>query len=106
MLTPQKLSIRAKKALYNIDEIDDEFITRAIADANEECSGKDVKEYIKEDFAYIRLKIYLKIDLNDEDELLYKEALKAIKNASYIDEATGETSSSSFYKVKNREFKL
>lgn len=102
MLSLAKLKSRANKALFNISEVEDEFLNKAIEDANEATLGKEVKSYIVEDFAYIRLKIYLKIELSEEDEILYKEALKQIEKSPLIDEL-GVKTSPYFYGVKNKE---
>ena len=100
MLSNEALKTRALKALYNVSEIDDTFIDKAIKDANEISAGRAVIEHFVEDYAYIRLKIYLKIELSEEDELIYKEALKAISAADFVDE-NGEESH--FIRVKTRE---
>ena len=89
MITLQKLKERALKALYNLEEVENanEFVDKAVADALDISKGRAVIEHFVEDYAYIRLKIYLKIELSEEDELLYKEALKAIKEADLIDDS-------------------
>ena len=78
------LERRAKKSIYNIDEISDKIVKKACNDAIDITKGKDIKYQFAEDYAFIRLKIYLKIELSSTDELLYKEALKAIKEANLI----------------------
>lgn len=98
MITAEKLKQRALKALYNKDEIDDIFVQKSVDDALEFSYGKAVMEHFVEDYAYIRLKIYLKIELSPEDELLYKEAIKAIKEAGVVDDS-GEIKSSHFIKI-------
>ena len=102
MITSEKLKARAKKALYNLDEIEnaDEFVEKAVNDALDISKDKAVLEHFVEDYAYIRLKIYLKVELSPEDELLYKEALKAIKEAPFMDE-NGEIKSP-FIRVKTK----
>ena len=103
MITKEKLKARAIKALYNTDEIDDKFVEKALNDAVELSKGKNALDHFMEDYAYIRLKIYLKIELSEEDELLYKEALKAIEKADFIDEESGETRSAHFIKVATKQ---
>lgn len=105
MITSQKLKKRALKALYNLDEIESakEFVDKAVADARDISKGKAVIEHFVEDYAYIRLKIYLKIELSQEDELLYKEVLKAIKEAPFVDDESGEVTSSHFIKVATKK---
>lgn len=101
MSKQEELKKRAFKALLNIAEIDDEFVQKAINDADEATNGKAVANYIYSDFAYIRLKIYLKIELSEEDELLYANAIKNISKAPFL-EVDGSKKNSKIY-VKNRE---
>lgn len=96
------LKARALKSLANPNEIDDAILNLALNDSNEACKGRHVANYIRVDFAYIRLKLYLKIDLNGEDELLFKNALEAIKNAEIIDES-GNINSYLYYQSEIRK---
>ena len=86
MITADELKARALKALYNVSEIEDYFVQKSVDDAMEFSYGRAVADFFVEDFAYIRLKIYLKIELSAEDEIIYKEAIKAIKEADLYDE--------------------
>lgn len=97
-----KLRARARQSLKNEVEVSDEIIDKAASDAEVACANKAVAYYIKEDFAYVRVKIYLKISLSDEDLMLYETALKAIKAAEFIDE-NGNLQAAKVYKVVNRE---
>lgn len=99
----QELPLRAKKALLNRAEISPEVVSRATDDAIEVAKGRSVLYFILEDFAYIRLKIYLKIDLSPEDELLYQNAIKAIEKSPFIDTLSGELKSPNFRGVKTRD---
>ena len=45
----------------------------------EECNGRVVKSWAMMDFALIRLKLYLKIALSEEDSLLLSKAISEIK---------------------------
>lgn len=87
---------RALKSLANPSEICDDILFLALQDSNEACKGRDVPNYIRVDFAYVRLKLYLKIDLNGEDEMLFKNAMDVIAKSNTID-MQGEINSSKFY---------
>lgn len=80
------LKQRAIQSLANPNEINDEVLNMSLTDSNEACKGRDVPYYIRVDFAYIRLKLYLKIDLNGEDEMLFKHALNAIEKSEIIND--------------------
>ena len=95
-----KLKQRAALNLANQNEITDELIGRCCEDANEIKGTHIVPYWVLEDFAYIRLKIYLKINLSEEDALLYENALKQIKNSPL--EKNGEVINSRF-KAKKRK---
>ncbi|EAJ3448421.1 hypothetical protein ACCP00_001818 [Campylobacter coli] len=86
-LTLKELALmkRAQQNLANIDEITREVVAKAAKDADDICKNKDIADFIWEDFAYIRIKIYLKIVLDDEDKILLDNALKRIENAPLID---------------------
>ena len=98
----ERLKKRALKSLSNPSEIDDEVIELAINESNEACKGRDVAGFVRLDFAYVRLKLHLKIALNGEDELLFNNALKAIEKAPLMNE-NGEFGSSVFYQSALRE---
>ena len=98
----QKLELRAKQSLQNPNEITSELIARCITDAQEVCKGREVPYFAKEDFAYIRLKIYLKAVLDERDLLLLETAQKTIKNSPFVNDA-GKLSSAKFYKSKARK---
>ena len=98
----QKLELRAKQSLQNPNEITPELIARCVTDAQEVCKGREVPYFAKEDFAYIRLKIYLKAVLDERDLLLLETAQKTIKNSPFVNDA-GELSSAKFYKSKTRK---
>lgn len=85
-LTLKELALmkRAELNLANIDEITREVVAKAAKDADDACKNKVVSDYIWEDFAFIRIKIYLKIVLDDEDKMLLEQALKQIEKASEI----------------------
>lgn len=100
----QKLIQRAKKSLYNPEEISLQVAKKAIDDADEAAFNKKVAEFTYMDFAYIRLKMYLKIELSAEDEMLYKDALKKIAAAPIISE--GSEASSVYYVTKERGFSI
>lgn len=87
------LELRAKTNLANPNECDIAMLSKACEDAEEECKNKLVANYIKEDFAYIRLLIYLKIVLSDEEKLLYENTIKAINKAPFKVNDTYKTSS-------------
>ena len=95
-----KLKQRAALNLANQNEITDEVIRRCCEDADEIKGTRIVPYWALEDFAYIRLKIYLKINLSEEDALLYENALKQIKSAPI--QENGEVINSCF-KAKKRK---
>lgn len=78
----EKLRKRAIKGLSNIEEIDDDLLQISLGEAEQVCKNKIVPDYIKIDLAYIRMKLYMKIELNGEDEMLYKDAMRIIKESS------------------------
>jgi hypothetical protein len=79
------LQERAKASLQNPDEVTAAALNTAVRETEGEISGRLVKEWAVMDFAYIRLKIYLKIELLESDIALYKEACKEISNSPYED---------------------
>lgn len=97
-----KLQARAKQALKNQSEITSDLCERCASDALEACSGRLVAYYVMEDFAYYRLKLYLKIEPSEEDMKLYDMALKAIQNSPFVKES-GDISSAKFYKSRARK---
>lgn len=102
MQMKEKLELRAKQSLLNPNEITQGLIERCVTDAQEICKGREVPYFAKEDFAYIRLKIYLKAVLDERDLLLLETAQKTIKNSPFVNDA-GELSSAKFYKSKARK---
>ncbi|MBE3022235.1 hypothetical protein [Campylobacter sp. 7477a] len=101
-LTKQKLAQWAKTSLKNPNEITDDVCERAINDALEACKDRDAPYFAAEDFAYIRLKLYLKVELDEMDVTLYEAAQKAIKSAPFLN-TDGTLVSAKFYKSRNRE---
>lgn len=98
----ERLEFRTKTALANTDEISDELLDLALSESAEACAGRKAPEYARLDIAFIRLKVYLKIELTGEDELLLKNAMKAVENSPFENEA-GETKPARFYKAGVRE---
>ena len=96
------LKFRATQSLDNPSEITGQVLELALAQSDEICKNKDVPTFARIDIAYIRLKIYLKIELNGEDELLLKNALEVVKNVPFIDEK-GAKSPSACYAAQSRE---
>jgi len=82
----KELELRAKSSLENEAEVTQKALEVATAETLQECKGKDVKAWAKMDFAMIRLKIYLKISLSDEDVLLLKNAKKEISTSAKLGE--------------------
>ncbi|WP_095296915.1 hypothetical protein [Helicobacter sp. 12S02232-10] len=93
---------RAKGSLENEEEVSEAVATRALKEMEEAVLNKKVPNFIKLDFAMVRLKLWLKIGLSEEDEMLLNKALKAIENAPLIQEEGLE--SAKCYLVKEREF--
>ena len=99
-----KLEFRAKHSLANADEVSDELLEIALNESEQACEGRSVAEFARLDIAYIRLKLYLKIELTGEDELLLKNALEQVKNSPFLEDSeSGETSASHCYAVGVRE---
>lgn len=86
----RRLKLRAEACLHNKSEITHNALTRAVKETIDFVGEKKAKEFAVMDFAFIRLKIYLKISLGEEDELLLREAIKEITNAPVLD-ADGNT---------------
>lgn len=59
----------------------EEYLDYALSEAEEIAKGKVVPLFALLDIALVRLKLLLKIELNGEDELLYKQALSIVKDA-------------------------
>lgn len=96
------LKERALKSLYNGVEINDDVVKKAIKDADDITQGRKVIHFFYEDFAYIRLKIYLKIEISEEDEMLLKACIKHFENAPFLD-ANGLIDSAKITKAANRK---
>ncbi|PAF51288.1 hypothetical protein [Helicobacter sp. 13S00477-4] len=94
---------RAKGALDNEGEVNEALAFKALKDMDEAVGDKKVADYIKLDFAYARLKLYLKIGLNGEDEMLLNKALKVIEKAPYIDDE-GLKSSKKLLVLQRKDF--
>ncbi len=99
----KRLQKRAQSALANADEVTDELLELACAESDEACEKREVPLYARLDIAFIRLKLYLKIEMTGEDELLLKNALECVKNSPFLDEMSGETSPKAKYKTGHRE---
>ena len=100
----EKLEFRAKHSLANADEVSDELLEIALNESEQACEGRSVAEFARLDIAYIRLKLYLKIELTGEDELLLKNALEQVKNSPFFDDSeSGETSAKAKYQTATRE---
>lgn len=82
-----ELEKRAKSVLLNTDEITPKCIEVATDETLEMCKDKDIKAWAAMDFAMLRVKLYLKIGLEENDEIVLKEALKSIVNSPSLDES-------------------
>lgn len=103
-LTLRELALmqRAELNLGNPQEITREVVAKAAKDADDVCKNKQIADFIWEDFAFIRIKIYLKILLDEEDKILLENALKAIKVAPEILE-DGEVGLKTKIRVRQRK---
>jgi hypothetical protein len=81
-----KLEARGKSCLHNKQEVTDPALETAVRETIDFIGAHKVKEFAVMDFAFTRLKIYLKITLTEEDELLYKAAIKEIESSPVIDD--------------------
>lgn len=95
------LRFRATQSLANPSEITDEALEIALKESEEICQDREVKTYARLDIAYIRLKLYLKIDLNGQDELLLKNALNEVAKSPLIE--PDALNSSGIYQSATRE---
>lgn len=75
----EQWKLKAQASL--LDPPKEEHLEYALNEAQEMAKGKVVPIFALLDIALVRLKLLLKIELNGEDELLYKQALNVIKNA-------------------------
>lgn len=98
----EQLRFKALHNLANPSEIKPEVLQIALEESNEICKGKDVPSYARLDIAYIRLKLYCKIALDGQDELLLKNALLEVDKSPLIQES-GNKSASKFYDCKQKE---
>lgn len=80
-----ELASRAKSSLHNQAAISKKALEVACSETIQECEGKDVKQWAMMDFAMIRLKLYLKVELSEFDEKIYEEAKKNIRQSPGID---------------------
>lgn len=80
-----ELASRAKSSLHNQAAISKKALEVACSETIQECEGKDVKQWAMMDFAMIRLKLYLKVELSEFDEKIYEEAKKNIRQSPSID---------------------
>ncbi|ANV98291.1 hypothetical protein BBW65_05530 [Helicobacter enhydrae] len=72
---------RLKAEASLLDPPKEEYLEHAMKEAKEVAKGKEVPTFALLDVALVRLKLLLKVQLNGEDELLYKQALSVIKEA-------------------------
>lgn len=97
----ERLQIRANTALANVDEVTEELLNLAVQESDEACKNRAVPVYARLDIAFVRLKLYLKIELTGEDELLLKTALDIVAKSPFIEE--NEQSTAQFYRCGVRE---
>lgn len=95
------LQTRAQKSLLNPAEASLDICTKASADALEFAKDRLAPTHAVEDFAFYRLKLYLKIAIDAEDEMFYKQAIKSIEGSPLIKD--GEIKGARFYISKVRE---
>jgi hypothetical protein len=80
-----QLDARGKACLHNPAEITADALNTAVRETIDFIGEHKAKEFAIMDFAFIRLKIYLKIGLTEEDELLLKAAIKDIELSPVVD---------------------
>lgn len=78
----EQWKLKAQASL--LDPPKEEHLEYALNEAQEMAKGKEVPTFALLDIALVRLKLLLKIELNGEDELLYKQALSVVKNAKSL----------------------
>jgi hypothetical protein len=81
-----QLDGRGKACLHNPAEITADALDTAVRETIDFMGRHKAKEFAIMDFAFIRLKIYLKISLTEEDDLLYRSAIKDIELSPVTDE--------------------
>ena len=99
----ERLTKRAQTALANADEVTEELLDLACAESDEACAKREVPLYARLDIAFIRLKLYLKIEMTGEDELLLKNAMEVVKDSPFKDETSGTQSPAQYIQSKKRE---
>ncbi len=95
----EALKARALSNLNNPTAVTDDLIIKAAAETDEMCGSKAVPSYTRLDLGMYRLKVNMKIGISEQDEFLYKEALKVIRESKDPD----DTTDTGFCKVKNRD---
>lgn len=98
----EKLTLRAKQSLQNKAEITEQIAEIALKEARELTKNLPLPEPTLLDIAMFRLKLLLKIEPNELDLILYKEALK-IAGSFSVDE-NGEILSNTKYGMRKSEF--
>lgn len=79
MSLKEQWKIKAEASL--LEPPKEEYLDYALNEAEEMSKGKEVPAFALLDIALVRLKLLLKIELNGEDELLYKQALEVVRKA-------------------------
>ena len=79
MSLKEQWKLKAEACL--LDTPKEEYLDYALNESLEMAKGKEIPTFALLDIALIRLKLLLKIELDGEDELLYKQALNILKNA-------------------------
>ncbi len=87
-----KLESRAKTALFNTKEITPEVIEGAIFEALDLVNEKPIGDTLLLDLAYVRLKLRLKIDIEQLEEKLAMMAIKEADKVALVTNESGEAS--------------
>lgn len=70
------LGLRAKTSLLNPFEVTDDVLEHASGEALELALGRDIPSAMLLDIAIVRLKLWLKVDVEPSEMTLYTHALK------------------------------
>ena len=87
-----KLESKAKRVLFNPNEITDDVVILSLGEAIELTESKPIKETLLLDLALLRLKENLKIELSEYEQKCYFHIIKTAQNTPIVSE-TGEVNS-------------
>jgi len=93
-MSSSKLLARAKTALFNQSEITQELCETAWSEALDLTNNKPIPETMLLDLAFMRLKLHLKIEVDETESKLAFMAIKEADRRSVTIDSNGVVSSS------------